>query len=108
MPSLSVIWCSLISLTLQQSCTTWNTRWSPWISMRKQMSVIIHAPDGRIILYCKGADTIIYKQLLPDVNPVLKEKTTKDGDMFANGGLRTMQKTVLGRSEGLLYLSLQL
>lgn len=59
-------------------------------STRKRMSVIVRAPDGRIILYCKGADTVVYERLSPDVDPALKEKTTKDMDMFANGGLRTL------------------
>ncbi|KIM51232.1 hypothetical protein SCLCIDRAFT_33615 [Scleroderma citrinum Foug A] len=59
-------------------------------STRKRMSVIVRAPDGRIILYCKGADTVIYQRLSPNVDPVLKEKTSKDMDTFANGGLRTL------------------
>ncbi|KAI5988265.1 hypothetical protein EDC04DRAFT_2884149 [Pisolithus marmoratus] len=59
-------------------------------STRKRMSVIVRAPDGRIILYCKGADTVIYERLSPNVDQVLKEKTSKDMDTFANGGLRTL------------------
>lgn len=59
-------------------------------STRKRMSVIVRAPDGRIILYCKGADAVIYERLSPDVDPLLKEKTSRDMDMFANGGLRTL------------------
>ena len=59
-------------------------------SSRKRMSVIVRAPDGRIILYCKGADTVIYQRLSENVDPALKEKTTKDMDTFANGGLRTL------------------
>lgn len=59
-------------------------------STRKRMSVIVRASDGRIILYCKGADTVIYERLAADVDPALKEKTTKDMDFFANGGLRTL------------------
>lgn len=59
-------------------------------SSRKRMSVIVRAPDGRIILYCKGADTVIYQRLSPNVHPALTEKTSKDMDTFANGGLRTL------------------
>lgn len=59
-------------------------------STRKRMSVIVRASDGRIILYCKGADSVIYERLAADVDPALKEKTTKDMDFFANGGLRTL------------------
>ncbi|KAI9573070.1 hypothetical protein HD554DRAFT_2058642 [Boletus coccyginus] len=59
-------------------------------STRKRMSVIVRAPDGRLVLYCKGADSVVYERLSASVDPVLKEKTTKDMDMFANGGLRTL------------------
>ncbi|KAG1725617.1 phospholipid-transporting ATPase 1 [Suillus paluster] len=59
-------------------------------STRKRMSVIVRAPDGHIILYCKGADSVIYERLAANVDPALKEKTTKDMDFFANGGLRTL------------------
>ncbi|KAG0701867.1 hypothetical protein DFH29DRAFT_924776 [Suillus ampliporus] len=59
-------------------------------SSRKRMSVIVRASDGRIILYCKGADSVIYERLAANVDPALKEKTSKDMDFFANGGLRTL------------------
>ena len=42
------------------------------------------------VLYCKGADSVIYQRLKPDHDPVLKEKTSKDMETFANGGLRTL------------------
>uniref|UniRef100_A0A7N8WML9 Phospholipid-transporting ATPase n=1 Tax=Mastacembelus armatus TaxID=205130 RepID=A0A7N8WML9_9TELE len=32
-------------------------------SDRKRMSIILKFPDGRIRLYCKGADTVIYERL---------------------------------------------
>lgn len=32
-------------------------------SERKRMSIILRRPDGRIILYCKGADTVIMPRL---------------------------------------------
>lgn len=59
-------------------------------STRKRMSVIMRCPDGRLILYCKGADSVIYARLRTDHDPVLKEQTTKDMEMFANSGLRTL------------------
>lgn len=59
-------------------------------STRKRMSVIVRAPDGRIILYCKGADTVIYERLAKDHDERLKEQTSKDLEMFANTGLRTL------------------
>ncbi|KAI0794941.1 phospholipid-translocating P-type ATPase [Abortiporus biennis] len=59
-------------------------------STRKRMSVIVRNPQGQIILYCKGADSVIYQRLASDHDPVLKEQTTKDMEAFANGGLRTL------------------
>lgn len=59
-------------------------------STRKRMSVIVRCPDGRIILYCKGADTVIYERLAKDHDEFLKEQTSKDMEMFANTGLRTL------------------
>ncbi|KAG5636603.1 hypothetical protein H0H81_007428 [Sphagnurus paluster] len=59
-------------------------------STRKRMSVVFRCPDGRLILYCKGADSVIYSRLAKDHDPVLKEQTSKDMEMFANNGLRTL------------------
>lgn len=33
-------------------------------SARKRMSVILRLPDGRIVLYSKGADTILFDRIL--------------------------------------------
>ncbi|TRM59777.1 hypothetical protein BD626DRAFT_408683 [Schizophyllum amplum] len=59
-------------------------------STRKRMSVAVRAPDGRIILYCKGADSVIYERLRADHDPALKDATAKDMEAFANSGLRTL------------------
>ena len=59
-------------------------------STRKRMSVIVRNPQGQIILYCKGADSVIYQRLRSDHDVALKEKTAKDMEAFANGGLRTL------------------
>ncbi|KAF5353971.1 hypothetical protein D9756_007010 [Leucocoprinus leucothites] len=59
-------------------------------STRKRMSVVVRTPDGRLILYCKGADSVIYARLAQDHDPALKEQTSKDMEMFANNGLRTL------------------
>uniref|UniRef100_UPI003AAAC7FA phospholipid-transporting ATPase IC-like n=1 Tax=Centroberyx gerrardi TaxID=166262 RepID=UPI003AAAC7FA len=45
-------------------------------------------PDGRIRLYCKGADTVIYERLSP--NSRHKETTQTALDIFANETLRTL------------------
>ncbi|KIY47695.1 phospholipid-translocating P-type ATPase [Fistulina hepatica ATCC 64428] len=59
-------------------------------STRKRMSVIVRTSDGRIVLYCKGADSVIYERLRTDHEPQLKERTHADMEAFANGGLRTL------------------
>lgn len=59
-------------------------------STRKRMSVIVRNPQGQIVLYCKGADSAIYQRLAADQDPVIKEKTSKDMESFANSGLRTL------------------
>ncbi|KAE8284798.1 Phospholipid-transporting ATPase IC [Larimichthys crocea] len=57
-------------------------------SDRKRMSIILKFPDGRIRLYCKGADTVIYERLSPDSRH--KETTQQALDIFANATLRTL------------------
>ncbi|KIJ56259.1 hypothetical protein M422DRAFT_219400 [Sphaerobolus stellatus SS14] len=59
-------------------------------STRKRMSVIVRNPEGKIILYCKGADSVIYSRLSEDQDPELKAATQKNMEDFANGGLRTL------------------
>ncbi|XP_041815772.1 phospholipid-transporting ATPase IC [Chelmon rostratus] len=57
-------------------------------SDRKRMSIILKFPDGRIRLYCKGADTVIYERLSP--NSRHKDTTQSALDDFANATLRTL------------------
>ncbi|CAL8326744.1 unnamed protein product [Boreogadus saida] len=57
-------------------------------SDRKRMSVILKFPDGRIRLYCKGADTVIYERLSP--HSLHQETTQTSLDIFANETLRTL------------------
>uniref|UniRef100_A0A3Q1EZJ4 Phospholipid-transporting ATPase n=1 Tax=Acanthochromis polyacanthus TaxID=80966 RepID=A0A3Q1EZJ4_9TELE len=57
-------------------------------SDRKRMSIILKFPDGRIRLYCKGADTVIYERLA--ANSRHKETTQTALDVFANETLRTL------------------
>eukprot|EP01137_Pigoraptor_chileana_P033308 Opistho-2@23991 len=57
-------------------------------STRKRMSVIVQCPDGRLKLYCKGADTVIYERL-SSVQP-FAEATNRHLEEFANQGLRTL------------------
>uniref|UniRef100_A0A3Q3NKT7 Phospholipid-transporting ATPase n=1 Tax=Mastacembelus armatus TaxID=205130 RepID=A0A3Q3NKT7_9TELE len=57
-------------------------------SDRKRMSIILKFPDGRIRLYCKGADTVIYERL--SRHSKHKESTQAALDLFANETLRTL------------------
>ncbi|CAH2296591.1 phospholipid-transporting ATPase IC [Pelobates cultripes] len=57
-------------------------------SDRKRMSIIVREPNGKLRLYCKGADTVVYERLHSN-NPI-KEQTQEALDTFANETLRTL------------------
>ncbi|KAJ3120947.1 hypothetical protein HK098_004102 [Nowakowskiella sp. JEL0407] len=64
-------------------------------STRKRMSVIYRFPEGRVILLCKGADSIILERLrdintLPRYEAEFLEKTNTHLRDFALEGLRTL------------------
>ena len=59
-------------------------------SSRKRMSAIIRMPNGKIILFCKGADSIIYSRLRRGEQPQLRKATAEHLEMFAREGLRTL------------------
>ena len=59
-------------------------------SSRKRMSAIIRMPDGRIILFCKGADSVIYSRLNKGEQQQLRKTTAEHLEMFAREGLRTL------------------
>jgi len=59
-------------------------------SSRKRMSSIIRMPDGKIILFCKGADSVIYSRLKKGEQKELRAETGKHLEMFAVEGLRTL------------------
>lgn len=59
-------------------------------STRKRMSAIIRMPDNRIILYCKGADSMIYSRLKRGEQSELRRTTAEHLEMFAREGLRTL------------------
>ncbi|XP_026991105.2 probable phospholipid-transporting ATPase IA isoform X6 [Tachysurus fulvidraco] len=68
-------------------------------SARKRMSVIMRTPSGKIRLYCKGADTVIYDRLAD--NSRYKDITLKHLEQFATEGLRTLCFAVTDISESL-------
>ena len=59
-------------------------------STRKRMSAIVKMPDGRIVLFCKGADSIIYSRLRRGEQAELRKTTAEHLEMFAREGLRTL------------------
>lgn len=56
-------------------------------SFRKRMSVIIRTSDGKIKIYTKGADTVIYERL---ANDDLTKVTSRHLQKFAHDGFRTL------------------
>ncbi|XP_067244733.1 phospholipid-transporting ATPase IA isoform X3 [Chanodichthys erythropterus] len=66
-------------------------------SSRKRMSVIMRTPSGKIRLYCKGADTVIYERLADSSR--YKDITLKHLEQFATEGLRTLCFAVVDISE---------
>jgi phospholipid-translocating ATPase len=59
-------------------------------STRKRMSAIIRMPDKKIMLFCKGADSIIYSRLKRGEQSELRRTTAEHLELFAREGLRTL------------------
>ncbi|KAG8806229.1 hypothetical protein FRC17_005113, partial [Serendipita sp. 399] len=57
-------------------------------STRKRMSTVVRSPDGKIKLYCKGADTVILERLSP--NQPYTDATLVHLEDYATEGLRTL------------------
>uniref|UniRef100_A0A8C7RQT2 Phospholipid-transporting ATPase n=1 Tax=Oncorhynchus mykiss TaxID=8022 RepID=A0A8C7RQT2_ONCMY len=64
---------------------------------RKRMSVIMRTPSGRIRLYCKGADSVIYERLADSSK--YKDITLNHLEQFATEGLRTLCYAVTNISD---------
>ncbi|TDL18612.1 calcium transporting ATPase [Rickenella mellea] len=58
-------------------------------STRKRMSTVIRTPEGKIKLYCKGADTVIMERL-SKTQQHYTEKTFSHLEDYATEGLRTL------------------
>uniref|UniRef100_A0A7M4F8Q3 Phospholipid-transporting ATPase n=1 Tax=Crocodylus porosus TaxID=8502 RepID=A0A7M4F8Q3_CROPO len=68
-------------------------------NVRKRMSVIVRNPEGKIRLYCKGADTILLERLHP-ANLELASITTDHLNEYAGEGLRTLVLAYKDLEEG--------
>lgn len=73
---------------VEQEYTVLNTL--EFNSTRKRMSAIMRMPNGKIILFCKGADSIIYSRLKRGEQAELRKTTAEHLEMFAREGLRTL------------------
>ncbi|XP_066274027.1 phospholipid-transporting ATPase ID-like [Branchiostoma lanceolatum] len=58
-------------------------------NVRKRMSVIVRTTEGKLLLLCKGADSIIYEHLSQNCTD-LQTVTTEHLNKFACDGLRTL------------------
>eukprot|EP01059_Diplonema_ambulator_P005982 TRINITY_DN1575_c0_g1_i1.p1 TRINITY_DN1575_c0_g1~~TRINITY_DN1575_c0_g1_i1.p1 ORF type:complete len:1309 (+),score=410.70 TRINITY_DN1575_c0_g1_i1:252-4178(+) len=62
-------------------------------SDRKRMSVVVRDPNGKLLLLCKGADTVVYERLRKSVTErelAIQEKNRDFLTRFAKDGLRTL------------------
>ncbi|KAK3515534.1 hypothetical protein QTP70_024217, partial [Hemibagrus guttatus] len=57
-------------------------------SNRKRMSVVVRTPSGKLRLYCKGADNVIFERLTEASQ--YKDLTIVHLEQFATEGLRTL------------------
>ena len=57
-------------------------------SARKRMSTVVREPSGRIVVYCKGADTVMLPRLSPACAHV--DATLQHLEAYASEGLRTL------------------
>ncbi|XP_051135940.1 probable phospholipid-transporting ATPase 4 [Andrographis paniculata] len=58
-------------------------------SKRKRMSVIVRDEEGQILLFCKGADSIVFERLSRN-GRMYEEATTKHLNDYGDAGLRTL------------------
>uniref|UniRef100_A0A672RU76 Phospholipid-transporting ATPase n=1 Tax=Sinocyclocheilus grahami TaxID=75366 RepID=A0A672RU76_SINGR len=65
---------------------------------RKRMSVIVRTPTGKLRLYCKGADNVIFERL--NETSQYKDLTVTHLEQFATEGLRTLCFAYVDLEEG--------
>ena len=61
-----------------------------YTNFRKRMSVIVGFPNGRIVLYGKGADNVMYERLRNDEDEEIASKTAGQVGIWAEDAFRTM------------------
>ncbi|GAA6111613.1 phospholipid-transporting ATPase IB isoform X1 [Tachysurus ichikawai] len=70
-------------------------------SNRKRMSVVVRTPEGKLRLYCKGADNVIFERLNEDSQ--YKDLTIAQLEQFATEGLRTLCFAYVDLEESLYH-----
>eukprot|EP01127_Copromyxa_protea_P016071 TRINITY_DN4718_c0_g1_i2.p1 TRINITY_DN4718_c0_g1~~TRINITY_DN4718_c0_g1_i2.p1 ORF type:complete len:1147 (+),score=193.04 TRINITY_DN4718_c0_g1_i2:144-3443(+) len=70
-------------------------------SSRKRMSVIVRTPDNKVVLFCKGADDVIFARMRSKYDLKIFDTTRSHVNLYAEKGLRTLcyAKTVLDTKE---------
>ncbi|XVF11681.1 hypothetical protein REPUB_Repub08aG0048300 [Reevesia pubescens] len=58
-------------------------------SLRKRMSVIVRNEEGKLLLLCKGADSVMFERLAKNGQEFV-EQTKEHIDEYADAGLRTL------------------
>ncbi|CAL5419079.1 unnamed protein product [Camellia sinensis] len=58
-------------------------------SSRKRMSVIVRNEEGKLLLLCKGADSVMFERLAKDRRE-FEEETREHVNEYADAGLRTL------------------
>ncbi|KQJ98120.1 hypothetical protein BRADI_3g35000v3 [Brachypodium distachyon] len=59
-------------------------------SARKRMSVILRTEEGRLFLFCKGADSVILERLSKDNEKSCVANTKQHIEVYSEAGLRTL------------------
>lgn len=54
------------------------------------MSVVCKDEDGQVLLFCKGADSVIFDRLSNSTSEQTIQETNEDLTSFGNSGLRTL------------------
>ncbi|XP_053467441.1 phospholipid-transporting ATPase IB isoform X1 [Ictalurus furcatus] len=70
-------------------------------SNRKRMSVVVRTPAGKLRLYCKGADNVIFERL--NEASQYKDLTIAHLEQFATEGLRTLCFTYVDLEESVYH-----
>lgn len=99
-----------VTITVRGVEEKWNVLHTvEFDSTRKRMTVVVESPEGKIMVLCKGADTVILDRLRPDpLTQAIRDETVEHLNRFAGEGLRTLvcAMAVLSQNEYLAWSKL--